>query len=49
MDGTNVGKSTASWDASNMVTLNVRDVRHTQSQQDTEYALDYAQYWNQQG
>jgi hypothetical protein len=49
MDGTNVGKSTASWDASNTVSLNVKDVRYTQSQQDTDYALDYAQYWNQQG
>ncbi|MEU6351025.1 hypothetical protein ABZ896_17080 [Streptomyces sp. NPDC047072] len=49
MDGTNVGKSMANWDASNTVSLNVGDVRYTESQQDADYALDYAQYWNQQG
>ncbi|WP_143662392.1 DUF4352 domain-containing protein [Streptomyces sp. Amel2xC10] len=49
MDAINVGKSMASWDASNKVSLNVVDTRYTESQSDADYALDYAQYWNSRG
>lgn len=49
MNGTNVGKSMASWNAQNTVSLNVGDTRYTETQKDDEYATDYAQYWSSQG
>ncbi|MFM9550823.1 hypothetical protein ACKI19_00710 [Streptomyces caniscabiei] len=49
MEAVNVGKSMASWNASNKVSLNVVDTRYPESQRDADYALDYAQYWNSNG
>ncbi|WP_326790551.1 DUF4352 domain-containing protein [Streptomyces sp. NBC_00151] len=49
MNARNVGKSEAVWDASDKVTLNVGDTRYKQSQKDSQYASDYAQYYNDKG
>lgn len=49
MDAVNKGKSMAVWNADNTVSLNVADTRYTQSQEDSAYASDYAQYWNDKG
>ncbi|QNS05994.1 DUF4352 domain-containing protein [Streptomyces xanthii] len=49
MNVENVGKSRQSWDAGGTVGLNVRDTQYTETQQEAEYALDYAQYANSQG
>ncbi|MEU2232237.1 hypothetical protein [Streptomyces vietnamensis] len=49
MDAVNVGKSEASWEADNRVSLNVADTRYTMSQKDSDYTLDYDQYWNSKG
>ncbi|WP_093780632.1 hypothetical protein [Streptomyces sp. yr375] len=49
MDALNVGKSEAVWNADNSVSLNVGDTRYTQSQQDSAYASDYAQYFSSKG
>jgi hypothetical protein len=49
MKAVNAGKSMASWDANDTVSLNVGDIRYTESQRDADYALDYAQYWNSKG
>ncbi|MGW8765934.1 hypothetical protein ACWGN5_25895 [Streptomyces sp. NPDC055815] len=49
MDAVNVGKSKSSWDADNRVSLNVADTRYTMSQKDSDYTMDYDQYWNSKG
>ncbi|WP_235024052.1 DUF4352 domain-containing protein [Streptomyces sp. WAC05374] len=49
MQAVNAGKSMASWNADNTVSLNVGDTRYTQSQKDSAYASEYAQYWNSKG
>ncbi|MFB6837132.1 hypothetical protein [Streptomyces sp. NPDC056361] len=49
MDAVNVGKSRANWNADSRVSLNVADTRYTMSQKDSDYASDYAQYWNSRG
>ncbi|MDQ0946388.1 hypothetical protein QFZ24_000311 [Streptomyces phaeochromogenes] len=49
MQAVNVGKSMASWNADSTVSLNVGDIRYTQSQKDASYSSDYAQYWNDRG
>lgn len=49
MNAVNVGKSEASWDADNRVSLNVTDTRYTMSQKDSDYTSDYDQYWNSKG
>ncbi|MER7477425.1 hypothetical protein ABTX60_07180 [Streptomyces sp. NPDC126510] len=49
IDALNVGKSEANWNAANSVSLNVGDTRYNQSQTDSTYALDYAQYFNSKG
>lgn len=49
MDAVNKGKSMANWNADSTVSLNVADTRYEQSQSDSDYASDYAQYWNDKG
>ncbi|MER5741010.1 hypothetical protein ABT117_35825 [Streptomyces sp. NPDC002262] len=49
MDAVNVGKSEASWDADDRMSLNVADTRYTMSQKDSEYSSDYDQYENSKG
>ncbi|MEU3255604.1 hypothetical protein [Streptomyces sp. NPDC006997] len=49
MEALNVGKSEAVWNADNTVSLNVGDTRYTQSQKDSAYASDYAQYFSSKG
>ncbi|ARF76646.1 DUF4352 domain-containing protein [Streptomyces sp. NPDC012600] len=46
IDVENIGKKQDSWNTSGNVSLNVGDTRYTQTQTDDEYALDYAQFWN---
>jgi hypothetical protein len=49
MDALNVGNGEAVWDTDDTVSLNVGDTRYSQSQKDSDYASDYAQYFNSKG
>ncbi|MFE1444080.1 hypothetical protein [Streptomyces sp. NPDC058739] len=49
MEALNVGKSEEVWNADNTVSLNADDTRYTQSQTDSAYASDYAQYFSSNG
>ncbi|WP_241266787.1 DUF4352 domain-containing protein [Streptomyces scabichelini] len=49
IDALNAGKSEATWNADGSVSLNVGDTRYTPSNEDADYALDYAQYYADKG